>query len=210
MMVYRGESVSDTRPNQARVEVIRRFHKTGQGLWTEMANNGDPYKVVSLGLLEATRKHVAFDLRLGKTHFLSFSADQSRALFYAGAHDHDENEVVSADRAEDDVWPYTRYAVFQFDISRRMAVNGLPGVSTVRYGGTHTAFAIDVVAFLQSQSKTGSEVNHQVALQNASTDSEWLILPADPLTDGTLSALLHKSDELTAKHFVDEGYFIDR
>jgi hypothetical protein len=109
MVIYRGESVSDGRPNRARVEVIRRFHKTGQGLWTEMANNGDPYRVVSLGLLEATRKHVAFDARLGKTHFLSFSADESRALFYAGAHEHDQDDVVAADRSEDDVWPHTHY-----------------------------------------------------------------------------------------------------
>lgn len=210
MIIYRGESVSDARANRARVEVIRGFHKTGQGLWTEMANSGDPYKVVSLGLLEAARKHVAFDLGLGKTHFLSFSADESRALFYSGAHDYDEDEVVLADRAEDDVWPHTRYAIFQFDISRRTAVGGLPGVSTVQYGGTHTGFAIDVVAFLRSQSNVGSEANHQVALQNASTDSEWLILPSDPIPDGTLSALLHKSDELTAKHFVGEGYFIHR
>ncbi len=83
-------------------------------------------------------------------------------------------------------------------------------MSTVQYSGTHTAYAIDVVAFLRFQSNLGSEANHKAALENASTDSEWLILPADPLTDGTLSALLHKSDELTVKHFVDGDYFIHR
>jgi hypothetical protein len=66
------------------------------------------------------------------------------------------------------------------------------------------------VTFLRSQSNVGSEASHKTALENARTDSEWLILPTDPLTDGTLSALLHKSDELTAEHFVDGDYFIDR
>jgi hypothetical protein len=189
--------------------VVKRFHRPGQGLWTQLANGGNPYQLATLGLRQAIASHVTPDGRFGLTHFLSFSASEDRARHFACDRFPTAEEPVEAGRSGDDLWPHTEFLIFSFDVSSRTAVPDLPGLFSLSYAGGHRAAIIDVVAYLRSQSSRQYNAQYAQALQSAQVDREWLVLPFDTIGDGTLSALLLKSDELDAKHFVEPSYFID-
>jgi hypothetical protein len=207
-ILFRGESLSPLRYDQERVNRIKEFHRTGNGLWTKLGNRGDPYALARMGLVEAVRTHVCIPERFEKTHFLSFTSDETVALRYATSPAVEDPDDVSPAHRPDEGWTYTRYAVFELRIEAREHVGA--GIYRLRYNGAHLAVLIDAsgyLAALPSASRTGALFEEAKSM--ATADSEWLVLPADPVGDGTLSALLRKGSDFDVQHYVESAFFID-
>jgi hypothetical protein len=209
---YRGQKFlsfdTESRPRE-RVAWIKRFHETGQGLWSQLANCGNPYAVAQFGLLDAVTRHVGAPASFLRTHFLSFTSDEAVALRYARNPPPDEPDIDKASYP-DDSWEHTHYVVFRLNISQRQLVE--PGVYRLAYNqGAHQALLIDVPDYLTAMAPQSADAAPlQEARKNAARDREWLVLPAELIPDGTLSALLHKGSDLEAEHYVSSSFFTDR
>lgn len=159
------------------------YHDTA-GLLTKQIHNGDSAYISKVGLVDALRVHIApisiseEDLQ-SRSHFLSFSANQQRALFFAA--DKNPDELLSGEG------PNQRY-LFNLDMSARVATTR-SGVFSLSYECSlrlcehctptkqmHRLLLIDVVTFLTTN-KTYAKTED--ALDNARRDSEWLVLPID-------------------------------
>jgi hypothetical protein len=207
-VLFRGESLSPLRNNE-RLSWITRFHRPGEGLWTKLVNSGDPYALTRLGLIDAVRTHVALPERFEKTHFLSFTSDESVALRYAREPAPEDPEEIDKSGRPDEGWAYTRYAVFRLRIDARAPFAA--GLYRLNYSaGANLAVLINASEYLAAL-PAGQRKGEAFAktMSFAKGDNEWLVLPADPLGDGTLSALLRKSTELDVDHYVEPGFFLD-
>jgi hypothetical protein len=201
-VLYRGESFSTARPDPLRVREVRLFHVAGQGLFTKLANGGNPYELLTLGLDQAIRSHVTG--RFDFTHFLSFSASEECALVFANNLLSEQEIEGAVDRGWSgaELWPDTKFALFSLDVKAREPTAGLPGCFSLAYdGGHHHALLIDAAEYLGN--RNSSDLQTTGALENAKRYQEWLVLPTDPLSDGSLSALLVRSEEFTVRQFVD-------
>lgn len=208
--LFRGESLSPLRPPE-RLEWLKRFHRTGEGLWTKLVNAGNPYALTQLGIRDAVGKHIATPDKFDKSHFLSFTTDEATALRYA-LEPAPEGALEDIDKASyaDEAWTHTRYAVFRLEVSSRKQV--ADGVYVLKYNsGANTAVLIRATEFLLSLPVSRrSEETFRVANDHATNDQEWLVLPADPLEDRTLSACLRKGSDLDVDHYVEPSFFTDR
>jgi hypothetical protein len=206
--IFRGEGTGQSRIDRAppdkqdrvrqRLQHLRQFHDTGGGLWTMMANGGDPYELARLGLQEAVALHIGF----GKSSisFLSFSESEETACRYAGM-PQDRSTVRGLEGNPADNWDYTACVIFKFRIDLRKPA-GIPGVYTLEYTPGHSAFVINGREYLLSMPSASRDTRYWDALQRAKDDAEWLVAPADRIDGETLSALLRKCEHLVAKHYV--------
>jgi len=207
--LFRGESLSPQRPDQERVQWVKRFHLAGQGLWTKLAHAGNPYALAQLGLVEAVGKHIAAPHTFEKTHFLSFTSDEAVALRYArDPAPEDPDDIDKASRS-DEPWSYTKYAVFSLRISAREPIAA--GLYLHRYNsGANVAVLVKGDEYLQALPTSLRKTEaFRLATAYSTDDNEWLVLPADPLNDGTLSACLRKGSDLEVDHYVESAFFID-
>jgi len=214
LVLYRGESLSARRlesvEGRTRVDEVRKFHLTGQGLWTRLANGGNPYAIQQFGLAEGVGRHIARPETFSKTHFLSFTSQESVALRFACSPPVEDPDDVAKAIGSDEEWQFTKYAVFKLRASERERLS--EGIYRLRYNtGANTAILIDAVEYLVGlpRSVTDDDKFRQ-ALALARNDAEWLVLPADVIPDGTLSAFLRKGSDLEVDHYVESAFFIDR
>jgi hypothetical protein len=206
-VLFRGESLSPLRGE--RISWLKRFHRAGEGLWTQLANSGNPYAVTQLGLLEAVRLHIGLPDLFAKTHFLSFTANEATALRYAQSPAPQDPDDIDKAGRWDETWNYTRYCVFRLQVQAREQIG--PGIFQLRYNsGANLAVLIkatEYLAALPSGLREGPRFADAVAF--ATADSEWLVLPADLVDKDTLSACLHKGSDLDVDHYVESAFHID-
>jgi hypothetical protein len=198
------------RRDQDRLEWIKRFHRTGEGLWTKLVNAGNPYALARLGLVEAVGTHIGKPEKFAKTHFLSFTSDEATALRYAQDPAPEDADDIDKASYPDETWRHTRYAVFRFQVSQRKRLEN--GLYLLRYNSDmNAAILVHAAEYLSAlpASLRNSDAFRD-ATNYATLDSEWLVLPADPLQDGTLTACLKKGSDLVADHYVTSDFFIDR
>jgi len=207
--LFRGEGAGQARIDRAppekvhivrqRLQFLRQFHITGGGLWTMMANGGDPYELARLGITEAVSRHIAF----GKSsiNFLSFSAFEERARVYAGMpEDRSTLRLWEGDPTES--WDHTECLIFRLRIDDRRPT-GTTGVYRLEYAPGFNAFLVDGREYLLGMPLHTQDARYWDALNRANADSEWLVAPADRIENGqTLSALLRKCENLVAHHYV--------
>jgi hypothetical protein len=205
MYLFRGESLSPYRSDRKRVDFIEQFHQTGAGLFTMLANGGNPYLVERIGLHQAIRNHIVPDGKLNGTHFLSFSASEERASFYATNRHPTTVDVLRADLSDATLWGWTAYVLFRLDVANKSPHENTPGFYRLDYARNCRALLVDAITYLSNSPAT--DAHHAEALRCARRDAEWLVLPLDAIEDGTRSALLRKGPELVAQHYVDADYF---
>jgi hypothetical protein len=176
------------------------------GIFTKLADGGDPAYVTRVGMLAAVSAHVAPKTSVEKefmarSAFASFSTSRERAMYYARGR-YGRQLVVSA-RLDHEV------VLFKMDVSQRIP-DRTPGTYVLKYdcddsirepdfqedmdlvrdgwglaGGCefckdgrrpHTLFLIDVAEYVRAQP---SHSRDEDALENARADEEWLALPID-------------------------------
>ncbi len=186
--LYRGDSDSkDVRKLRATIDFSQ--------LQTNLINSGNGREIIERPLLELVDKHVG--LGWAKTHFLSFSEDESVAFRFGLScelHDvesrlSDYSEYLESDREWD-------FVILKLDtqlITWRQIGNGI-------YEGFFKAFKnnqVNRVICLDVFKVLIGQPSYQVSLNLASCDKEWLILPASPVTLNSnitqLSAILSGS-----------------
>jgi hypothetical protein len=208
--LFRGESLSHDRSDKERVATIKQFHLTGQGLWTKLVNHGNPYELIQLGLLEGLKRHIADATSFATTHFLSFTSHEAAALFYARTPPVTNEEDIGQAPYPDEGWRYTKYVVFKLKVAEPQPIS--EGVYCLRYNsGANAAILINALEYLSAlpgDAKTSPLFTK--AFNFANDDKEWLVLPADPIKDGTLSACLCKGSDFEVSHYVESAFFTDR
>lgn len=170
-------------------------------LLANLSNEGSGKEIFSFPLIESIRRHV--DDGWDKTHFLSFTESYSSALSFAGASDN--KPYVLTDTSNWDAAIITidtncfnlqkQYAPGMFKCTYALKPNrhcGLELSDTLAYqiprqladiyrkGRAVSVLLVDVVSFLNDQSTKGA-YNHETASNNATRDTEWLVLPLDPV-----------------------------
>jgi hypothetical protein len=192
--LYRG----DSDPHNDRK--LRSVHPLGSGgyLLSNLSNGGSGREIFTTSLVESINRHVG--VGWAKTHFLSFSESCDRAkIFAAGPEGHGLIQIY------DEPWDGAVITIDTGLFSSRQQVE--PGIYRCTYHGRMVVrdknhlvqvLLIDVVSYLQHHIDTG-HTGLNDALEKATRDSEWLILPLDPSDD--------PPGELTSK--LDDGCIAD-
>lgn len=206
------------------------------GLLTSVVNGGNPAYVARNGLLESVRAHVKamseselFFQR--RSQFLSFSSQESRAIFYASTGR--PSELVPSEEYSE-----TRY-VFTIDITGIVSVESRKGLYSLEYscdnslvrsdGNEMETLGIDPLASLYGAFRSNlcegcdnrrlkhrlllvdvvafldavpSAKRYKDALKNAQRDHEWLIMPSDYIARlFGESARIPRSQIWSARHY---------
>ncbi len=158
---------------------------------SNLSNRGTGREIFTTPLVEAVDRHV--DVGWPKTHFLSFSESRDRAMiFAAGLEGHRliptqeepwDTSIVSLDTDLFNSCQQVEPGVY------RCTYDGQMGLKAQRRP-VHVLL-IDVVSYLRYYICTG-HAGLNDALEKATRDSEWLILPLDPSegAPGELTAML--------------------
>lgn len=146
-------------------------------LLSNLSNGGKGAEIFNLPLSELINNHVGIGWR--KTHFFSFSEDQSTAMSY-GSNLKPNYEVY------DDEEPWD-FSIITFDTTlliKNSITTIKEGVYAAQFNPLHKEFLprykiilVDVVAHLKS---INNSINIATSLVNACRDKEWLILPTSP------------------------------
>ena len=202
--LYRGDSQSQESKAQ---------HYRSAGLLTKVINGGNPAYIEQNGLLESVRAHVKAQSESEsffqkRSQFLSFSSQESRAMFYASS-GHPNELVSSEDNSE------TRY-IFTIDTTNIVSIKPRKGLHFLEYscdnslirsdGNEMETPGIDPLASLYGAfgsnlcegcdnrrlkhrlllidvvaflNAVPSAERYKGALTNAQQDHEWLIMPSD-------------------------------
>lgn len=170
-------------------------------LLTNLSSGGSVREIFCAPLVDLVRRHV--DIGWEKTHFLSFSESRSRAKVFAG--EREGRDLILVDTSEWDAALITldtgffanlqTYGVGIYQCSYpsiplshnrntlpELLSYGIPRQMAYfhRQGRPITVLLIDVVSHLRKQILDGQR-ELEVALEKAIRDSEWLILPLDPM-----------------------------
>lgn len=160
-------------------------------LLSNLSNKGSGREIFTKPLVEAVNRHV--DLGWSKTHFLSFSESRDRVMtFAAGPEGHNliptyedpwDAAVITLDTDLFDNYQQVEPGVYRCTYPGQMGAQG--------QGHPVHVLLIDVVSHLRHHICTGHEGLND-ALEKATRDSEWLILPLDPSNGapGELTAML--------------------
>jgi len=211
MLLYRGDKYYNVATEPGRFWF--------DGIRAKSFGKGDPAYIKKAGLLKAIRQHIHHPGKADvsyydATDFISFSTDQARAMYWVS----DKGQLLLTTCSE----PYreTRY-VFRMDIPdndlisrgdgiymysfvcnqalRKSNVAAWQGIEIPYYtncplcqGGLgHQILLVDTVKYLSINRKDESESD---ALKLATEDSEWLVLPNDPLDHGSRSSSVQRAD----------------
>ena len=163
----------------------------GSGLLlTNLCSGGDGKKIFNQTLAASINTHVS--IGWDKTHFLSFSEDEERALYYATGNFNDYEEVYDLKGAWD-------FVLLTFDTGRLTdasieevksglyKANFIP--SCKEFQPSFPTYLIDVSKHLKSLS-AHTAIDLRKAIANAEQDKEWLVLPAFPFGNGEFSSKL--------------------
>lgn len=215
LILYRGEMIKFCKLR--RRNLLREVHNIG--LFSKLANGGDPYGIIKEGY--ANRLQIHIGKTWDKTHFLSFSQDVNRAIHFSkGKDDPAALGNITADGfrfpSEQSSWEHTICILVKLEISKdqiRPLCLPYEGVYNLGYNEDfNNALIIDAVVFLNSLPTEERLPSFDNILRSANTDSEWIILPTDPLPpqfgqDIGNSALLANGSEMDVLHYFDDDYF---
>lgn len=187
--LYRGDSDPC---NHRQLREVYPFGSRGYVL-SNLSNGGSGQEIFNSSLVEAVNRHV--HLGWSKTHFLSFSESHARAMtFAAGPEGHTLNltyeelwdgAVITIDTRLFSSWQEVEPGIYRCTYHGRMMIPEKNHLVQV--------LLIDVVSYLQHQIDTGY-IGLNDALEKATQDSEWLILPLDP-SYGVPGELTSKLDD---------------
>lgn len=178
-LLYRGDSDNENKRK------LRKTLNTGL-LLTGLSDGGNGREIFQNPLDNLVHRHVA--IGWNGTHFLSFTTDKEKAIYYGGG------ENIYYQIYNNDNWDF---ALLTLAISRFFNITQVEvGVYKASYypvclefSPLYTILLIDIVAFLEEVQK---KINNNLSesIYNAKRDKEWLIFPA---------TLMRNSDEFTSK-----------
>ena len=169
-------------------------------LLTNLSNEGSGKEIFSVPLIESIRRHV--DEGWDKTHFLSFTESYSRALYFAGATDKPyvltdsrnwDAVIITIDTGCFDL--QKQYAPGMYKCAYTLIPNLHCGhelsstlafqiprlfAASFRNDKAVSVLLVDVATFLYDRATKGA-YNLETAFNKATRDTEWLILPLDPV-----------------------------
>jgi hypothetical protein len=157
---------------------------------TNLISGGNGREILSNTIGQLLNRHIATGW--DKTHFLSFSTDEQRALYY-GSDGKPFEDVLD----ESEIWDF---AVLTFDTTLliqdsikevEIGIYSAQFIPTCKeFLPTYKVILIDAVSHLKSIASK-SNIDLKTAITNAVNDKEWLILPASPFNyHGELTAKL--------------------
>lgn len=204
MKLWRGDSDSQN------IRQLRASVPTGDGLFTNMINSGNPFALSQQGFLASIHQHVVPGWN--QSHFLSFSMSKQVALGFAVGHSgkvlrlshqgrwdtlvaevdlgkltHMRNLGVGIDHyqfQECGVLPSVVKLAFMHLLGRFFAIRNRRSAGNPT---TRNIAAIDVFAHLSHLAAKGVPI-HPNALTFSKNDQEVLLLPLDPLYGGGAGA----------------------
>src|ERR1035437_239256 len=166
--LYRGDA--DKKNNRILKKNLR-----NRLLFTNLISGGIGKDAFNKPLIELVKDHISpgWD----KSHFLSFSELEERAVFYGS--NGFESEIIPYDEEEDD-W---NYALLIFDTTQiRILKVKEKGVyqcsykaSLIEFNGIFSFILIDTEEYL----KSNNILNTNIQLENVERDKEWLMLPTN-------------------------------
>jgi hypothetical protein len=157
---------------------------------TNLISGGNGREIFSNTIGQLLNRHIATGW--DKTHFLSFTTDKQRALYY-GSDGKPFEDVFDESKNWD-------FAVLTFDTTL-LIQDRIKEVEAGIYSAqfipscneflpTYKVILIDAVSHLKSIASK-SNIDLKTAIANADNDKEWLILPASPFNHhGELTAKL--------------------
>lgn len=158
-------------------------------LLTNLCGGGNGREIFCNTLGQLINRHIG--VGWSKTHFLSFSANQETAFFYAS-----KNEQYDETYDYQEPWDFAVFTldttIFISDSIKKIdtgiyAVKYLP--TCREFLPTYNLILIDAYSHLKNIGGTNS--NFTQAIEKADRDKEWLVLPANPFGyNGELTAKL--------------------
>lgn len=188
--LYRGDCGKNKDGKEVRLlrSEARRNH-----LYTNLIDSGNPAEIFTTDLDELVKKHIeppGWD----KTHFLSFTTEESQAKRYALHLDNekDAEQITNNDYCHADINGKWDFIIAKLDNSlvsyeKYKSSRGVYlGSYRDNHNQKHNICLIDAQEYLKQM-----PLNAQKAYNNAKRDQEWLVLPLDPMPDNSkfLSAL---------------------
>ena len=180
--LYRGDS--DTK----NLRHLRETINSGL-LLTNLCSGGNGSLIINSTLGQLINKHIG--VGWDKTHFLSFSANEETAFFYAS-----KNEQYEEIYDFQETWDFAVFTMDTTIIISESIKEIYTGIYTAKYFPickeflpTYNIILID--AFLYLKSIGGTNSDYKKAIEKAGGDQEWLILPSSPFGhNGELTAKL--------------------
>jgi hypothetical protein len=179
---------------------------SSSGLFSNLIFRGMPREVELLGVTKAIAKHVS---GWNKSHFLSFSANRERAVYWASGGGQKQLSPVYNGTFDALVISFEKNSLKNIENRGPGIFLGnqdfvieqqFTNVPTIRNEFHHEIWIIDVVTVLEDhQIKTNEDFTAELAL--ARGDQEWLIFPYDPMPDGQGRSAQLRSELISVEEF---------
>jgi len=167
-VLYRGDS------DRQGIRMLKSTIRNGL-LCTNLINGGIG-AAVRRPLIDLVKSHI--NPGWAKTHFLSFSESEERAMGF-GSHGitNNRNPIYN----DDSTWSFALLKFYPLKVDytfiEKGVYRGFYNQSLIAFPNGCWIFLINTVEYL----KANSQLNTDSQLKNAKRDKEWLILPATPI-----------------------------
>jgi len=170
-------------------------------LLTNLCSGGNGREIFNSSLIQLLSQHII--IGWDKTHFLSFSSDESIAFFY-GSNGNSYEETY--DHAEQ--WDFIVLTLDTSIFISQSIKEISQGIYMARYSPTCKEFTksfpillIDTVLYAESIANKNSSNN--IMIDKAKNDKEWLVFPAYPFgNNGEFAAKLDTNCISKKRYFV--------